>query len=331
MFKIIKRQQNSDATLFYMDIIKKGIQKAGGKADDAYLSEDIKGNDVVTLNPPQLVRMKLKGAKSVSVWFQGIDAEEYLRFVPVSKFKKVERYIVLSIYDWIALKTAKICFFVSKRMLEYYRKKYGYKKNNYVIMPCFNDQIKGDAFVDSKYKKPSFVYAGNLAGWQCFPKIVELFKIIKDKLPTATLTVYTPDQEEAKAILKNNGVTASVKYVPYTQLAEEIKGFKYGFLIRDDDPVNNVATPTKMCNYLANGIIPLYTNVIGDFKEELRCLKYSVPVDTRFGGIEKLFELEKSTIRADEVKKDFQKVFDRYYSEEYYVELIASKIKEFYI
>jgi len=310
-----------------MDIIKKGIKKAGYDVTDTFDYTDIKGNDVVTLNPPQLVKMREKGARTISVWFQGIDAEEYLYYVPVSWFKKIERFLVLSIYDWIALRKAKMCFFVSERMLEHYRKKYSYKKNNYIIMPCFNDQIKQDAFVDLKYKTPSFVYTGNLAGWQCFPKIVELFKMIKAKLPEATLTVYTPDQEEANAILTTKGVDASIKYVPYTQLAEEIKGFKYGFLIRDDHPVNNVATPTKMCNYLANGIIPIYSNVIGDFKKELKNLEFAVPLGINYEGIEKLFKLEETEIKAQRVKNDFQTVFDKYYSIEYYVELISKKIK----
>ena len=213
-------------------------------------------------------------------------------------------------------------------MLEYYRKKYGYNKNNYIIMPCFNDQIKDDAFVDSKYKNPTFVYAGNLAGWQCFPQTVELFKTIKSTIPAATLTVYKPDQEKAKAILSERGVEAMVKYVPYTQLAQEIKCYKYGFLIREDDPVNNVATPTKMCNYLANGIIPIYSNVIGDFKEELASLKYSVPLGSRYEGIEKLFELEKTEIKATDVKTDYMKVFASYYSEENYVNMISNMFKD---
>ena len=158
-----------------------------------------------------------------------------------------------------------------------------------------------------------------------------LYKEIKSKLPYAELTIYSPDQEEARRILTEKGVDALVKYVPYPQLAEEIKGFKYGFLIRENDTVNNVATPTKMCNYLANGIIPIFSNVIGDFKEELRNLKYVVPLGEDTAGIEKLYELEMQTIKGNDVKEDFQTVFDRYYSKEYYVNLIATKIKEFII
>ena len=331
MFEIQKRESNGDATLYYMDIIKEAATRAGEEVVDGYSYENSKGRDVVTLNPPALPRVMKKVAKTVSVWFQGVDGVEYLHYGKCSRLKKIERYIVLSIYEWIALRKSSLNFFVSQKMLDYYRKTFGYKKDNYVIMPCFNDQMKDSSFYDDKYKKPTFVYAGNLAKWQCFPQMIDLFKIIKKKLPNAELTIYSPDQEEAKQILEEKGVEALVKYVPYPQLAEEIKGFKYGFLIREDDTVNNVATPTKMCNYLANGIIPVFSNVIGDFKEELNGLRYAIPLGERYEGLEKMFELEKEEIVAKQVMSDFKTIFDRYYSKEYYVELIAKKIKEFVI
>lgn len=331
MFEIQKRESNGDATLYYMDIIKEAAARAGEEVVDGYSFDDSNGRDVVTLNPPSLPRVMIKGARSVSVWFQGVDGVEYLHYGKCSRFKKIERYIVLSIYEWIALKKSSLNFFVSQKMLDYYRKTFGYKKDNYVIMPCFNDQMKTSSFSDEKYKRPSFVYAGNLAKWQCFPQMIDLYKEIKEKLPNAELTIYSPDQEEAKQILKEKGVEALVKYVPYPQLAEEIKEYKYGFLIREDDIVNNVATPTKMCNYLANGIIPIFSNVIGDFKEELKELKYAIPLGERYEGLEKLYELEKEEIKAQDVMSDYKTIFDRYYSKEYYVELIAKSMKRFVV
>lgn len=331
MFEIQKRETNGDATLYYMDIIKQAVIRAGEEVVDGFSFDESKGREVVTLNPPSLPRAMKKGAHSVSVWFQGVDGVEYLHYGKCNRFKKLERYIVLSLYEWFALRKSALNFFVSKKMLEYYQKTFGYKKDNYVIMPCFNDQIKDGSFYDEKYQKPTFVYAGNLAPWQCFPQMIDLFKRIKEQLPDAELTIYTSDQEEAKIILQEKGVDAIVKYVPYSQLAEEIKGFKYGFLIREDDIVNNVATPTKMCNYLANGIIPIFSNVIGDFKDELRNLKYAIPLGEDTTGIEKLYELEKNIIKGSDVKEDFLMVFDKYYSKEYYIEIIAAKIKEFII
>lgn len=331
MFEIQRRETNGDATLYYMDIIKQSAIHAGEEAVYGYDFNESKGRDVVTLAPPALPRALKKGAKSVSVWFQGVDGIEYLHYGKCNLFKKIERYLVLSIYEWIALKKSSLNFFVSQRMLEHYRKKYGYKKNNYVIMPCFNDSLNESSFYDDKYKKPTFVYAGNLAKWQCFPQMIDLYKTIKYRLPNAELTIYTSDQEEAKKILQDKGVDAIVKYVPYSQLAEEIKKFKYGFLIREDDIVNNVATPTKMCNYLANGIIPIFSNVIGDFKDKLKDLKYAIPLGCNYEGVEKLYELEKEAINAQDVKEDFKRIFEEYYSKEYYVDLIAKKMKEFII
>lgn len=329
MFKILKSKQNSDATIYYMDIIRKSIIRAGYEAEDTFDYNDIKGNDVVTLNPPQLLRMIRKGAKRVFVWFQGVDGVEYLHYGKCNWLKRIERYIVLSLYEFMALKKSSLNFFVSHKMLDYYRKTFGYRKDNYIIMPCFNDQMHEDAFYDAKYKKPSFVYAGNLAKWQCFPQMIDLYKKIKERIADAELTIFTSDQEEAKQVLKTKGVEATVKYVPYLQLAEEIKEFKYGFLIREDDIVNNVATPTKMCNYLSNGIIPIYSNVIGDFQEELKDLTYAVALGTGSDGIDRLLELEQKVVRSSDVKADFQTIFNRYYSEEYYIKLISQKISQY--
>ncbi|MFH4294131.1 hypothetical protein WAJ58_23570, partial [Acinetobacter baumannii] len=58
----------------------------------------------------------------------------------------------------------------------------------------------------------------------------------------------------------------SIKYVSLENLDTELLKYKYGFLIRENHIVNNVATPTKMNSYLANGIIPIYLSFIDHFK-----------------------------------------------------------------
>ena len=101
---------------------------------------------------------------------------------------------------------------VSNTMLKHYSKKYHYNALSF-IMPCFNTPLNKYAFKD-KYSKPSFVYAGNLAGWQCFEETVSLFSQIKQLVPSATFTVYTQDKEEAGAILDKYGVERDIRYVP---------------------------------------------------------------------------------------------------------------------
>ena len=181
----------------------------------------------------------------------------------------------------------------------------------------------------TKYKDASFVYTGSLAKWQCFEPTILLFKEIQKNIPTATLTIYTKEKNKAVEVLQKHNVMAEVKYVPYQQLSKELEKFKYGFILREDNTVNNVATPTKMNTYLANGVIPIYTDVVGAYRENLSTLKYAVPLKVGNSGIDKLYQLELHSISGDEVFEDYRKVFDRYYNREYYVNLIAKNINNF--
>ena len=128
--------------------------------------------------------------------------------------------------------------------------------------------------------------------------------------------------------MKKYGVEPDLRYVPYQQLSKEIQDFKYGFLIREDDPVNNVATPTKMNSYLANAIIPIYSTVIGSFRDNLKELHYAVPVNQADDCIQKIIELEKENINSEDVLADYKRIFEKFYSREYYVAALAETIKQ---
>jgi hypothetical protein len=52
------------------------------------------------------------------------------------------------------------------------------------------------------------------------------------------------------------------------RLAAEYSTADFGFIVRDDSPVNGVACPTKLIEYLCYGVIPIVELVeIGDFAE----------------------------------------------------------------
>ena len=236
----------------------------------------------------------------------------------------IKKFIFLSRSDNYALRHSDWHFFVSEAMLSFYRKKFFYRGNNNFIMPCFNQLLNKEAFINEKYEKPTFVYAGSMDGWQCFEKTVQIFKEIKNYVPNATFTVLTAQQDIAKGILNKYGVEASFNYVPHDKVNEELRKYKFGFIIRDDNPVNNVATPTKMNSYLANGIIPVYTDVVGAFKQNLQGLKYAIPLTIKGDGLSKLYEFEKSDMLASDVYDDYKQLFDSYYSRERYIKAIAS-------
>jgi hypothetical protein len=50
-------------------------------------------------------------------------------------------------------------------------------------------------------------------------------------------------------------------------MGEAYQGCQYGLLFRDDIPVNNVACPAKLTEYMQYGIVPVLTSPrIGDFE-----------------------------------------------------------------
>lgn len=317
-----------DATAFYVDIIADAMKVKGYETTIVKTVNDIDSNDVVLTVASYNVKevMKKKPFKVVN-WYQGITPEEYwyfLRKKETSLFTRIKKYLWFSKSDYYALHHCSMNFFVSETMLQFYRKKFCYMGQKNFIMPCFNQNLHNDAFYDEKYKKPSFVYAGSMDGWQCFEKTVLIFKEIKKNLPNATFTVLTAQQDVADKILKKHGVDAAMNYVSHDKVDEELRKYKYGFIIRDNNPVNRVATPTKMNSYMANGIIPVFTDVVGAFKQNLSSMKYSIPLTIKEEGLDKLYEIEKKGVTAQEVFGDFKVLFDTYYARDKYIKEIVS-------
>ena len=121
-----------------------------------------------------------------------------------------------------------------------------------------------------------------------------------------------------------------IDYVESDELAQRIQNCKYGFVVREDTIINQVATPTKFSNYLSNGIIPIFS----------RCLKSFFRISSEYGvGIPcDIMDLDTAAqlVLADmdrehseiELRVKYQKVFDDYYSTERYIGKISCFLNE---
>ena len=326
-FYLTKYKSVNDAVQFYLQIINEALT---GKSNFK-VSESLKGansNDVIVTYfvKDYFVARLLHPRSTIINWFQGILPEESYLWQ-----KNKLRYCIYSFMEWFCLSTSDYNFFVSKAMLGHYQRKYNYKGNKYFIMPCFNAQLK-DNF-GMKVDRPSFVYIGSLSKWQCLDKTLELYKEINKHIPTATLEVLTNKQEEARQLLKKYQiVNASVSYVPLEELSEYLVKFKYGFLIREDININNVATPNKLCTYMASGVIPVYSDVIESFKIHLEGVKHKISLAKHFDLEEaknQIIEFERSEIIDYlELHSDYAQTFDIYYNKDQYISNIRLALKE---
>lgn len=328
MYAIYVPSDRNDATSFYIDVIIASLEKE--KIAYRYVEniKDILSSErVIVVSVKAFVAVLIHNPfQDISIWFQGIIPEENIMMF--KGWNRYFKYCYNTVFEFLAIKLCKRALFVSQSMLKHYINKYGYNSNNYVIMPCFNQYIELEAFSDIKYQKPSFVYAGNMAEWQCIETTLQLFKQIIKQVPAATLTLLTNEQGKAKSLIEKYKLAdVEIKYVPYKELNREMSKYKYGFLLRDDTPVNNVATPTKMNSYMACGVIPVFSNVIGDFKDQLSSLTYKVEVDTFENAINHIIAIESQKIIADEVKEEYVKVFSTYYAVDTYIPQIIKLLK----
>jgi hypothetical protein len=332
MYKILfLKNERNDATDYYVEIIKKTLTKSGNSVelideislinkDDKVLTISLKAFFLVWLNNPR---------QFIIHWFQGVTPEEALMLFSSNKIQKKIRWSYLTLFEKFVLKYSKFNFFVSNRMHEHYKNKYNYYFKNYMLMPCYNQHLNVNAFYDEKYKKPSFVYAGSLAKWQCIDETLEIFKKINARIPESKMYILTSEQDKAIELIRKYSMENTfVDYVPYNLLNDRIKSFKYGFLIRDDTLVNEVATPTKMNGYLANGVIPIYSNIIDDFKNKLNG-RFLIDVKGVDDAVDKIIMFELKKITKHEILAEYGSYFNEYYSDSFYVSVLEKKFIQF--
>ena len=259
-------------------------------------------------------------------WIQGVVPEEAWMV-----FRSRWRMWMWEAFEFFTLKYSAFIFFVSDRMLDHYKNKYSYSKDNYFIMPCFNKQLNHSSFeVTGKYTRPTFVYAGKMSKWQCIERTLGVFKIIESEIPSAHLSLLTSDREEAFRLLAKYRIkNAEVKFCSLNDIDIELSKFKYGFILREDDIVNRVATPTKMSTYLANGVIPVYTDVIDDFKEPFNNINNKIELSSGL-SVEEIarivIEFENRQINHQLIKDEYGHLFATYFNRKKYMNAMQAEI-----
>jgi hypothetical protein len=329
IFFLPKKTMN-EATVYYVDILKHGFIKAGYSVEETEDLSDLKKiNKIFVMSAKWCFIVKLFNPKAkIVTWFQGLGAEEALM-----TRNSLVRKRLWNCVEFFALKFSWINIYVSERMHNYYQDTYRVKDKNFFIMPCFNKKLNEDAFnLVDKYDKPSFVYAGGLDKWQCIEETLDIFCQIEKSIPAASLTLLTKDKIKAEELIKRYNIkNYKISFVGLNELDAELMKYKYGFLIRQDHIVNNVSTPTKMNSYLANGVIPIYTNAIDDFNWKLSGLKFCIQLncdDSIKQWSQEIITYERfSSIDSIDFKREMEFIFEKYYSRNFYIEKNSDYLK----
>lgn len=207
---------------------------------------------------------KLPGVK-VYVDVHGVVPEEetlYGRYEDAQMYGDVEE---------ITVQKAECLICVTNKIKEHLQKKYGNKfKAKTIIMPIFDTNLsqydikvpKEKKFIDNK---PVVIYAGGIMKWQ---KIELMQASIHKCIDAANYIVCCPNPKEFWATWeysKPKNLTVGSK--SYQDLCKDVyMKAHYGYVLRDDITVNNVACPTKIADYFKYRIVPIVSSPkIGDF------------------------------------------------------------------
>ena len=332
MYKIyLTARSLNEATSYYIGLIEQAVQGTGASSARVYAVKDIHpGDSIITVEAKDFFYLSLRRPKNPKInWYQGITPEEAMMV-----YGNPLRKLLWEVFERHSLKKAALNIFVSRAMWQHYREKYNYRGENHVEIPCYNQQLDEASFhLEGKYSRPTFAYTGSLSKWQCVAQVLQVHQLLEQRLPGAHLSLFTREVEEARLLVARYGLqNVRIAHVPLAQLNEALQSIKYGWLLREDVAVNQVATPTKMNSYMANGMIPVYSDVVTAFREQLPLGPYAVRI--RAGAtVEAIaaqvisYEREQA-ISPDGLYAHYLKIFSRFYNDDYYIELLRSALSQ---
>lgn len=306
----------------YLDVIKKAFEEE--KYECLYIETiDIAKKDDIIVVPMGIdaFRFYIKGYKNIVLWQQGVTSEE--------SFMRNHCYLrkkVLNLIDCFSMKKAKMIFYVSNELKTYYEKeaKTSFSKKSY-IMPCFNETFVEDTVDKKDYKKKVFSYVGSIDLWQCFEETVQLYSMIEQMYPDSFFKVLTFKVDEARKIINSYGIkNYSVKCVPKEEVKQQLEECTYGFIIRKNIVVNQVATPTKFSSYLSSGVLPIFSSCITDFYLNFK----NSPVACVADDLDNIFNFINKKHDNNEIKINISSIFNTYYNIEFHKEEIKKLIND---
>ena len=309
----------------YLDVIKEALVRLNYECEYIKDFNEVSKKDLIVFPMGKdAFKYYFKGYRNFILWQQGATgAESFMRHS--SKIRSG----ILNYMDCFAMKKAKMIFYVSQYMQEYYEKMaHTSFEHKAYVMPCFNEVLDKELLEKKDYSKKVFTYVGSLDLWQCFNETVDIYAEIEKRIPDVVFKVLTFNTEKAKEIIKAKNIkNYSVACVPKEQVKSELENATYGFIIRHDIEVNRVATPTKISSYLSAGVLPIYSTCLKDFHAQAHGKAFAYALNPK-EDIDGLIQFINSDLDKSLVQQEINDLFSTYYSTESHITNIVELAKK---
>lgn len=164
---------------------------------------------------------------------------------------------------------------VSNKLVDYWRNKFKYSKNEHQIIPCTLDT----QFTRNSVKNPVLrrvlgfsdtdtllIYSGSSAGWQSFELMKDFFSKVLHQTSVKLLFLSSPSNL-TDYLIKCFPGKVKVLRVPFGEVKSYLAIGDFGILIREKSITNKVASPVKFAEYLSAGLRVIISEEIGDYTE----------------------------------------------------------------
>lgn len=226
--------------------------------------------------------------------------------------KRLVYSLILRYFEKIAVNSAEIIVTVSNK--QYYKWNINKKHVKYPMIPSkafFNENKESDKIrkqLNIPLDATVFVYSGGTAVWQMCDETVELYKKIEDNMQKTFFLILTTNQKCFKELIDKYSIrNYKIITIPYGDVYKYLDVADFGFCIRENHIVNNVASPTKILEYLSRNVKPIITDCIGDFSDELGNLNLACIMNKSLDNLDciKKDEIFNGIMYVNKVKEEY--------------------------
>lgn len=165
-----------------------------------------------------------------------------------------------------ALNESDCAIAVSEALVNYWKREFAYQSGKHVVIPCtLPSAYRAQEKRESGPARVRIVFSGGTGKWQSLELLSEILLPYFETHPETELLMLTSHVPDSFVLKRKFPDRVLVKWVKEEQVSAELATCDYGWLVREENVTNEVASPVKFAEYLAAGLSVLISPKIGDF------------------------------------------------------------------
>lgn len=200
------------------------------------------------INFVKLIPQITIGGHSYLIDIHGAVVEESL------SSKSYAKFITFMLFEKVAFKRSLRLLAVSHAMADFYANKYGIGRGKIIVLPIFGELIEESMALRERSEKITIIYAGGDQAWQNFDMML---KIAQANNTNGIRYEFFMPKKTAEKYKKFESGNIKFSTASSSELLENYSRSHFGFLLREENTVNRIATPTKFIEYVSSGVVPI--------------------------------------------------------------------------